>query len=111
MTSRTLPIAGTSLELIERGAGRPLLFLHAGEGLDPQRPWFERLARHYRVIAPWHPGWGNSPLIDGNCLVDDLAYLSASTALLCCCGAPRTGSSRPPTARNGASRSRTPGSN
>jgi pimeloyl-ACP methyl ester carboxylesterase len=73
-TPRTLPIAGASLELIERGAGRPLLFLHAGEGLAPERPWLERLARHYRVIAPWHPGWGNSPLIDGVGLVDDLAY-------------------------------------
>src|SRR5215470_10307944 len=75
MTSRTLPIAGTSLELIECGAGRPLLFLHAGEGLAPERPWLERLARHYRVIAPWHPGWGNSALIDGQGSVDDLAYL------------------------------------
>jgi pimeloyl-ACP methyl ester carboxylesterase len=65
MAFRMLPIAATSLELIERGAGRPLLFLHAGEGPAPERPWLERLARHYRVIAPWHPGWGNSPLIDG----------------------------------------------
>ena len=75
MTVRTASIAGSSLELIERGAGRPLLFLHAGEGLAPERPWLERLARHYRVVAPWHPGWGNSPLIDGMGLVDDLAYL------------------------------------
>ena len=42
MTDRTVPLAGTSLELIERGAGRPLLFLHAGEGLAPGRPWLER---------------------------------------------------------------------
>ena len=32
--------------------------------------------RHYRVIAPWHPGYGASPLIDGGAgSVDDLAYL------------------------------------
>ena len=72
---RTIAIAGASLELVERGAGRPLLFLHAGEGLAPERPWLDLLARHYRVIAPWHPGWGNSPLIDGVGAVDDLAYL------------------------------------
>jgi pimeloyl-ACP methyl ester carboxylesterase len=72
---RMIAVAGTSLELVERGAGRPLLFLHAGEGLMPERPWFERLAQHYRVIAPSHPGWGNSPLIDGMGSVDDLAYL------------------------------------
>jgi pimeloyl-ACP methyl ester carboxylesterase len=72
---RTLAIAGTSLELEERGAGRPLLFLHAGEGLMPERPGLDLLARRYRVIAPSHPGWGNSPLIDGAGSVDDLAYL------------------------------------
>ncbi len=72
---RTIQIAGTSLELVERGAGRPLLFLHAGEGLAPERPWLDLLARHYRVLAPSHPGWGNSPLLDGAGSVDDLAYL------------------------------------
>jgi pimeloyl-ACP methyl ester carboxylesterase len=72
---RTLSIAGAGLDLIERGAGRPLLFLHAGEGLAPERPWLDLLARRYRVIAPWHPGWGNSALIDGMGSVDDLAYL------------------------------------
>jgi pimeloyl-ACP methyl ester carboxylesterase len=73
--TRTISIAGTSLELEERGTGRSLLFLHAGEGLSPERPWLDLLARHYRVIAPWHPGWGNSALIDGVGSVDDLAYL------------------------------------
>jgi pimeloyl-ACP methyl ester carboxylesterase len=75
MTIRTLSIAGTSLELVERGRGRPLLFLHAGEGLAPERPWLDLLSRKYRVIAPSHPGWGDSPLIDGSGTVDDLAYL------------------------------------
>ena len=72
---RKITVAGASLELVERGAGRPLLFLHAGEGLMPERSWFELLAQRYRVIAPSHPGWGNSPLIDGTGSVDDLAYL------------------------------------
>jgi pimeloyl-ACP methyl ester carboxylesterase len=72
---RMVTVAGTSLELVERGAGRPLLFLHAGEGLAPERPWLDLLAARYRVIAPWHPGWGNSPQIDGIGVVDDLAYL------------------------------------
>jgi pimeloyl-ACP methyl ester carboxylesterase len=74
--SERMEIAGTSLDVVERGRGRPLLFLHAGEGLAPERPWLDLLARHYRVIAPWHPGYGNSPLIDGGAGgVDDLAYL------------------------------------
>ncbi len=74
--TRTIALAGTTLEIVERGQGRPLLFLHAGEGLAPDRPWLELLSRRYRVIAPWHPGYGGSPLIDGGAGgVDDLAYL------------------------------------
>jgi pimeloyl-ACP methyl ester carboxylesterase len=77
----TISIAGTTLELVERGRGRQLLFLHAGEGLMPERPWLELLSQRYRVIAPWHPGWGNSPLIDGGGSVDDLAYLYLDLAV------------------------------
>ena len=73
--TRTMSLAGTTLELVERGHGRPLLFLHPGEGLAPERLWLELLSRRYRVIAPWHPGYGNSPLMDGAGSVDDLAYL------------------------------------
>jgi pimeloyl-ACP methyl ester carboxylesterase len=73
--TKTMSIAGATLELVERGHGRPLLFLHPGEGLAPERPWLELLSRRFRVIAPWHPGYGNSPLIDGSGSVDDLAYL------------------------------------
>jgi pimeloyl-ACP methyl ester carboxylesterase len=73
--TRTMSLAGTTLELVERGHGRPLLFLHPGEGLAPEKPWLELLSRRYRVVAPWHPGYGNSPLIDGSGSVDDLAYL------------------------------------
>ena len=50
--TRTIALAGTPLELVERGQGRPLLFLHAGEGLAPERPWLDLLSRRYRVIAP-----------------------------------------------------------
>ncbi len=73
--SRTLAIAGVSLELEERGDGRPLLFLHAGEGLEPGREWLDLLARRFRVIAPHHPGWGKSSLPDWLSTVDDVAYL------------------------------------
>ena len=73
--TRIVSLASTALELLERGQGRPLLFLHAGEGLAPERSWLELLSRKFRVIAPWHPGYGNSPLIDGSGSVDDLAYL------------------------------------
>jgi pimeloyl-ACP methyl ester carboxylesterase len=73
--TETMSLAGTTLELVERGQGRPALFLHAGEGLGPERPWLALLSQRFRVIAPWHPGYGNSPLMDGSGSVDDLAYL------------------------------------
>jgi pimeloyl-ACP methyl ester carboxylesterase len=73
--SRRLAVAGVDLELIERGQGRPLVFLHAGEGLWPHRPWLGLLAKRYRVIAPSHPGYGASPLPDWLGSVEDLAYL------------------------------------
>jgi pimeloyl-ACP methyl ester carboxylesterase len=73
--TRYQTVAGVDLAIEEEGAGRPLLFLHPGEGLEPHRPWLHLLARHYRVIAPWHPGWGNSALPDWVGGVDDLAYL------------------------------------
>ncbi len=72
---RSISIAGTTLEVEMRGTGRPLLFLHPGEGLQPHRPWLDLLARRYQVIAPNHPGWGNSVLPNWCGTVDDLAYL------------------------------------
>ncbi|HEX4173204.1 MAG TPA: alpha/beta hydrolase [Acetobacteraceae bacterium] len=73
--AQSISIAGVSLELEEHGSGRPLLFLHPGQGLQPQLPWLDLLARRFRVIAPHHPGWGNSALPDWLMTVDELAYL------------------------------------
>ncbi len=75
MSTTTIELSGVSLDIEERGAGRPLLFLHAGEGLAPERPWLDLLARHYRVVAPHHPGFGRSTLPHWMMGVDDLAYL------------------------------------
>jgi len=69
-----MKVAEVDLEVVERGTGRPLLFLHGGEGLGPERPWLSALAKQYRVIAPWHPGF-NSAAPDWLSSVDDLAYL------------------------------------
>ncbi len=73
--SRSITVSGVTLEVEETGQGRPLLFLHPGEGLQPNRPWLAALARTHRVIAPHHPGFGNSILPDWIGTVDDLAYL------------------------------------
>jgi pimeloyl-ACP methyl ester carboxylesterase len=74
MTS-PITVAGVSLEIEEAGKGRPLLFLHPGEGSQSNRPWIDALARDHHVIAPRHPGFGNSTLPDWFGTVDDIAYL------------------------------------
>jgi pimeloyl-ACP methyl ester carboxylesterase len=70
----SIKVNGTRIDLLERGTGRPMLFLHPGIGLDPAAPVFERLSARFRVLAPSHPGFGNSDLPKGFDTVDDLAY-------------------------------------
>jgi len=68
-------VAGVQLEMVERGGGRPILWLHGEEGLDPDAPVLGALAAHGRVLAPSHPGYGHSPEAASIDTVDDLAYL------------------------------------
>ena len=68
-------VAGVRLETLERGRGRPILWLHGEEGLDPDAPVLDALAAHGRVLAPSHPGYGHSPEAADVDTVDDLAYL------------------------------------
>jgi pimeloyl-ACP methyl ester carboxylesterase len=70
----SLVVNGASLELIERGAGRPLLFLHPFIGIEPTQAVLDRLAEGARVLAPTHPGFGRSQLPKSFDSVDDLAY-------------------------------------
>jgi pimeloyl-ACP methyl ester carboxylesterase len=70
----TLVVDGARLELTERGAGPPLLFLHAENGIEPAAAAIAELAKNARVIAPTHPGFGRSELGKGMRSVDDLSY-------------------------------------
>jgi pimeloyl-ACP methyl ester carboxylesterase len=72
---RSVTISGVNLKVEEKGHGRPVLFLHPGEGLQADRPWFDALAADHRVLAPHHPGFGGSAFPDWLGTVDDLAYL------------------------------------
>jgi pimeloyl-ACP methyl ester carboxylesterase len=74
VTSGSLVVEGTRIDVIERGVGRPVIFLHAENGIDPAMAAIEELAKSARVIAPTHPGFGGSELPRGMCTVDDLSY-------------------------------------
>lgn len=62
------------IDAIERGTGAPLVFLHPTIGLDPQADVLDLLGRRSRVLAPIHPGFGNSDQPRDFDTIDDLAY-------------------------------------
>jgi pimeloyl-ACP methyl ester carboxylesterase len=70
-----MTVHGVRLEIVERGQGQPILWLHGEEGLDPASPFLDMLAGHGSVLAPSHPGFGHSPDVASIDTVDDLAYL------------------------------------
>jgi pimeloyl-ACP methyl ester carboxylesterase len=70
-----MAVRGMELEIVRRGAGRPVLLLHGMQNFDPHAPFLARLAEQAEVIAPSHPGFGRSPRPDGFETIYDLARL------------------------------------
>ena len=56
-----LTVSGIELEILRRGAGRPLLLLHGFDTVSPKAPFLDLLGRDAEIIAPSMPGFGNSP--------------------------------------------------
>ena len=67
-------IGGLDIEVVRRGRGRPVLFLHPHIGFWGAEPFIAGMAKHAEVIAPAHPGFGRSALGNGMTTVDDLSY-------------------------------------
>src|SRR5262245_5277565 len=55
-----LRVRDVDLEVVRRGSGRPLLFLHRFHPLAPDACFLDRLSQRAQVIAPSHPGFGSS---------------------------------------------------
>jgi len=55
-----LKIRDVDLEVIRRGSGRAIVFLHGFHPLDPDARFVDLLARGASVLAPSHPGFGAS---------------------------------------------------
>jgi pimeloyl-ACP methyl ester carboxylesterase len=73
-TGGPLTVNGLRVDIIERGEGRPLLFLHPGIGIDAKAPVLDALAAKAWLIAPSHPGFGTSELAPAMTTVEDLSY-------------------------------------
>jgi pimeloyl-ACP methyl ester carboxylesterase len=56
----SVDVRGTRVALRTLGSGEPLLYLHGPRGIDDPLPLLERLAEHFTVYAPDHPGFGQS---------------------------------------------------
>jgi pimeloyl-ACP methyl ester carboxylesterase len=70
-----IQINEVSLDLLTAGDGPLLLFLHGGDYFAQHQEFFEKLAEHWRVVVPRHPGFGNSERPEGFRTIHDLAYL------------------------------------
>lgn len=70
----SLTVGDVRIDLIERGKGPPLLFLHPENGIEPSLKTIEELAKGAHVLAPTHPGFGRSDLPKDMRSVDDLSY-------------------------------------
>jgi pimeloyl-ACP methyl ester carboxylesterase len=67
-------IAGATVRLFRGGSGQPLVFLHGAGGHTGWMPFLDELSRHFLVLVPEHPGFGQSddpPWLDE---IADLAY-------------------------------------
>ena len=75
LSMKELTVAGAKIKVLEGGQGPDMLFLHGAEGPDTySSAYLDELAKSYRVIAPWHPGFGHSERPKGFTKIDDLAY-------------------------------------
>ncbi|MDP6709624.1 MAG: alpha/beta hydrolase [Alphaproteobacteria bacterium] len=67
-------VSGVRTEIHSGGEGRPLLFLHGGHGLTGHEAFLAGLATSFRVMAPAHPGFGDTEWPTELRAIGDLAY-------------------------------------
>ncbi len=72
-TSLTLP--GTDLQIVRKGSGPQILLLHGDEGPIDHFPFFDRIAEHYEIIQPVHPGFAGTQIPEHFDNPQDLIFL------------------------------------
>jgi pimeloyl-ACP methyl ester carboxylesterase len=74
LSETVVEVQGVKLHLRRSGAGASILFLHGPQGFAGSEAAVERLAQRFDVLAPDHPGFGNSDAPDWLDDVPDLAF-------------------------------------
>lgn len=72
--SSRLAVPGGEVHVLRRGEGPPLLFLHAAGGAGAWHRVHELLAARFDVIAPDHPGFGQSDDLERVGDITDLVF-------------------------------------
>ena len=72
-STSVLAVRGCRIRLMRAGAGDPLVYLHGASGAS-WLPVLQKLSEKYDVIAPEHPGFGESDTPDWLDTIHDLAY-------------------------------------
>jgi pimeloyl-ACP methyl ester carboxylesterase len=67
-----LEVGGLEVAYRRKGEGEPVLYLHAGAFTRMWLPFHERLSQSVDLIAPEHPGYGETPMPDWLDGFDDL---------------------------------------
>src|ERR1700729_3733858 len=72
-STSVLVVRGCRIRLMRGGAGSPLVVLHGASGANVL-PFMQQLAQKFDVIAPEHPGFGESDTPDWLDNIHDLAF-------------------------------------
>ena len=72
-STSVIAVRGYRIRLMRSGAGDPLIYLHGASGAA-WLPFLSQLAEKFDVIAPEHPGFGESDTPDWLDNIHDVAY-------------------------------------
>jgi pimeloyl-ACP methyl ester carboxylesterase len=72
-STSVIAVRGCRIRLMRGGAGDPLVYLHGASGAS-WLPFLQMLTQKYDVIAPEHPGFGESDTPDWLDNIHDLAF-------------------------------------
>jgi pimeloyl-ACP methyl ester carboxylesterase len=73
-TDELIQVAGISIQVLNGGAGEPLLLLHGAGGNPGWLPYHRALAQQFTVYAPSHPGYDRSSRPDWISSMNDMAH-------------------------------------